>query len=429
MRCQFRHLPSAERPVPNRHIIDARRRKTCPVGRPRADRKRRRRIVIHPTANCRSFRDAIHVQCAAAIRERHHDMVPICTRDRAARDQHRRRPPGLTPNNPRGERIGIVQGQDTVGELPVRLPGQHRSETAATIWVLRRAGPLDPHADGPLRRGIQTASSRHAHPLRGSSVECQRPIGHAVSVGTRGHTVHQRAAGAARRRGVTVKRPIRKKNRRIAPGPRTMIEPRFAPGSAKVRPARLVTPKRIQRDQRSPIRVIGRREIANARRSVHEHARGPILRRPARQIRIALGERCARTIRCHRPFAPIAIFDLVHQSIVAIAQLELPAAIVQPAGKRTHDIPDALGRLQCRRVRCNHQISAARNDRSFRKCEIHRSFQRPLGQIDVDRHLVVQFHPFVQRLVAHGMIMNFIEHHHAVYRESWTKRDRQKEQQ
>ena len=57
----------------------------------------------------------------------------------------------------------------------------------------------------------------------------------------------------------------------------------------------------------------------------------------------------------------------------------------------------------------NHEVPSARYDCAFGKGVINGALQKPFGQINVDGHLIVQFHPFIGCLVCDGVIVNLVE--------------------
>ena len=101
--------------------------------------------------------------------------------------------------------------------------------------------------------------------------------------------------------------------------------------------------------------------------------------------------------------------------MVAVAEFEGVAAIGELAGEWSQHARQPSGRLQTGWIGGDQYVAATRDDRAFRKFVARPIDELPGREIDVDRHLVVQFDPFATRAAVRRMIIYLVENHHTVH--------------
>jgi len=119
-------------------------------------------------------------------------------------------------------------------------------------------------------------------------------------------------------------------------------------------------------------------------------------------------------VRRDWPLAAVAVIKPVHEAVVAVAQFEAGATIVEPSSERSEDIGDSGGGLERGRVAGDDEVAAAGDDRAFGEREADATLEGPGRKVDIDGHLVVQLDPLIGGFVGSRVILNFVKDHHGV---------------
>ena len=150
-------------------------------------------------------------------------------------------------------------------------------------------------------------------------------------------------------------------------------------------------------------------KVACAWRSSGLEARAPARDFAARRDRIHFRERRPRAIGTDRPVELGSIAEPVHEATIVVLQLNRFSRIGKPAREGTEHTRQSGRRLECRRVRCHHEVAPATNERAFGKREIDPVIEPPAGEVHVVGHLVVEFHPLHGRLVRRRVIHDLVK--------------------
>ena len=408
---ELRNLRSAERLVPNGHVIDTGGGKAGAISGPRPDRERCAGIVVQAGANGCSLRGTVHIERAAAGCEGHRDVVPGGPDDGRAGDERRRRAAGLPPNNSSQGRIGGIERQNVVRKEAVGLAGKHGTEGAATIGILS-AGPFHPHTDSSGRGSIEATASGDIDVL--GSAEGERATSHPVAVRGGGNRSDKSTVDSTSGGSVSVKRPVGEEGSGVFAGPGTIVEGGIAPSVAQISSGGVEFPKAVKLDERPSNNGIRAGKVSGARRASGYDAGSPVLGRITAGIGITLGQCGARAVRSDGPFSAVTIFHFIHQAAIPIAQAERAGRIIKATGKRTDDVGQAGAGLKRGGVVGDYQIAASGNDCAFGKSELNGAADGPGREINIDSHLIVQFHPFIGGLIARRVIVDFIEDYDTV---------------
>ena len=156
-------------------------------------------------------------------------------------------------------------------------------------------------------------------------------------------------------------------------------------------------------------RGLVRGEILPAGGATDGVGEGPVPGRGACGVMVELGQRDAGAIGSDGPIAADAVVDFIHDTSGVVAEQELFAAVAEAAGEGAEEVGEAGGGGQVRWGRGDHDEAAPGDDGIGGEGVLDAAIERPAGDVEVHRHLVVELHPFQGGLVGGGMIHDLVE--------------------